>query len=1674
MVQRHSLLSRKASTKAKLSFLKLESRCVPHHGPFDGHDLVGPLPPVVTTQHFEFDTVYKSDPALEAKGPWATPPLAIIPVGPLGGGPAGPLSPLPFTWTTAANGLPILSSHKSSPVAIYLDFDGDGSNVPYDNNGDSANFDVAEQNTIVEVWRQISVYYSIYDVNVTTVQPVVATTPTVWQLMSNSISGGYAYVGAFPNSIPRGFNQSSDARTRISGIAHEIGHNFILSHQSDYNLLGVKTAEYSSGFALHGPIMGVDFAQNVHKFIIGHPSYSASSLQDDLTAIANEIKVYQPVGGDGYRADEHANTPTGTATEMQLADGYFFGWGTIERLNDVDAFTFDSVGGLYGIYGNANTPSGIDIKMEVYDGAGNRLATADGANNDQNLVMDLPAGTYYVLMSGAGNYADVGAYHVSARTLPAGWASQDIGTLVTGGYAGFDSGTGIWRVGGSGSDIWSTSDSFRYAYTPLNGNGSITARVTLVESTNNDAKAGVMIRETTASDARNAFMLLKPGSANFQYRTSTGGSTTSVSATAVAPYWVRLTRTGNSIVGEISANGTTWSTVSTQTVSMSTQVLIGLAVTSHNNSHYNQMNDATFENVSTTGTTGTPAPVYNALPAPAVPALSLGAGTEVVATWSAVPGATTYAVERSADGVNWTQVATTASLTHTSTGLAGGIRYFYRISARDAVPSNSAPSPVASAVNRPGAVTNFSVTSLNTTQLVVNWRDIAGETGYRVERSNDGGANWTLLSTVGVNVPSYNNTGLTIATVYQYRVTPTSAFGDGPSSTYTTSTRLNPITNLQITSVAATQIGLSWTGGIAGATGYRIQRSTDGLTYTTLTTVASSPFTDTGLSALTEYYYRVAAVNSYSESTSQPIVFGATAPAVALASPWADQDVGGIGGRGSAGISGSTHTVIGSGIQIGSNSDAFNFLYQPLSGDGSITARVAAIEATTGASVGIMIRDTMNANARMVFLGVTPTAGSNWLSRTTIGSVAASSNTPGIAAPYWFRISRLANVFSAERSTDGVGWTSAGSAAVTMGSSVFAGLAVAAGDNTRLNTSTFTNVTVTQASQPPRVLQSTPTGSTAGPVTSIQFDFTQPMDQTSFNPAADIASFTGPGGNIVGQVAGFTWLTPTSLQINIGGQVVPGAYALTLGTQILATNSKALDQNGNGISGEAGDEYTAAFTIGRSADGFGYAFNAIPYDSAWLLNPGDAGVVSITSLSNVDDANDTISLGTSKFRFYGVEYTGANQMYIGSNGIITFSGGTSDYTNLDLTTTPPQASIAALWDDIVTQRNSATDDLILYKFVDLNTDGTPDRLVINWRNVHYYQQQPTSGNDGITFQAVLELNTGARSGDVVFNYTDLSELNSGGLDNGNSATVGIKDVGTQGSNRVLISQDGSDTSLVATGKAVRLFINRTPVAEAAGPYSLAANGTVQLSGLASTDPDQASSSLYYLWDLDADGLFGETGGSATRGDETGATPTFNGLGLTGASSFFVAMKAIDDFGIVSSDSALIDIPPPPVVSSAAIGDGTVQRSRFYNVTVTFDRVVIFPATPATAVTLAGPGGAVPFTVSLDNTSGQTKATVSFGELPDGKFTLGFVEGLVTDGIGQSLDGDGNGTAGGNYALNFHRLFGDNDGDGSVAVNDFVMFRLVFGGTFYAFDFDGDGSVSANDFVQFRLRFGSSV
>ncbi len=159
-----------------------------------------------------------------------------------------------------------------------------------------------------------------------------------------------------------------------------------------------------------------------------------------------------------------------------------------------------------------------------------------------------------------------------------------------------------------GADIWDAADEFRFVHKRLSGNGSIVARVDSVLNSNAWAKAGVMIREGLEAGSKHAMVVVTPSSGiSFQRRpTANAASENSDAGGLAAPYWVKLTRTGNVFTAQRSADGVTWVDIAATapvTIPMAADVYAGLALTSHDTAI---STGAEFSNVSTTGdVTGT-------------------------------------------------------------------------------------------------------------------------------------------------------------------------------------------------------------------------------------------------------------------------------------------------------------------------------------------------------------------------------------------------------------------------------------------------------------------------------------------------------------------------------------------------------------------------------------------------------------------------------------------------------------------------------------------------------------------------------------------------------------------------------------------------------------------------------------------------------------------------------------------------------------------------------------------------------------------------------------------------------------------------------------------------------------------------------------------------------------
>lgn len=177
-----------------------------------------------------------------------------------------------------------------------------------------------------------------------------------------------------------------------------------------------------------------------------------------------------------------------------------------------------------------------------------------------------------------------------------------------------------------------------------------------------------------------------------------------------------------------------------------------------------------------------------------------------------------------------------------------------------------------------------------------------------------------------------------------------------------------------------------------------------------------------------------------------------------------------MGASGSAGSRNGQFTLSASGFDIWTAADQFRFVYKPVAGDVTITARVKSQDNTSEwAKAGIMIRESLDPGSKFADVVVTPAHGINFQRRPATGQ--NLSNTTGYTdeasggTGYYVKLVRSGNTFTAFASASGSSWTQIGSAVtVSMTGTIYVGLAVTSHDNSKVGSATFDNVAVAPAS----------------------------------------------------------------------------------------------------------------------------------------------------------------------------------------------------------------------------------------------------------------------------------------------------------------------------------------------------------------------------------------------------------------------------------------------------------------------------------------------------------------------------------------------------------------------------------------------------------------------------------
>jgi regulation of enolase protein 1 (concanavalin A-like superfamily) len=164
-----------------------------------------------------------------------------------------------------------------------------------------------------------------------------------------------------------------------------------------------------------------------------------------------------------------------------------------------------------------------------------------------------------------------------------------------------------------------------------------------------------------------------------------------------------------------------------------------------------------------------------------------------------------------------------------------------------------------------------------------------------------------------------------------------------------------------------------------------------------------------------------------------------------LPTGWQDRDIGAVGLPGYAEIDqSSTFSVVGAGADVWGTADALHYAYTSLTGDGTIVARVTGVSnVNQWVKAGVMIRETTAPGSTQAFMLLSYSKGTAFQRRKVTGS--SSSSTTGstsAVAPYWLRLDRAGDLFTAYQSADGVTWKKVGSDTIPMASSVLIGLGV--------------------------------------------------------------------------------------------------------------------------------------------------------------------------------------------------------------------------------------------------------------------------------------------------------------------------------------------------------------------------------------------------------------------------------------------------------------------------------------------------------------------------------------------------------------------------------------------------------------------------------------------------------
>ena len=346
--------------------------------------------------------------------------------------------------------IPVLNSYPSAQATVFIDFDGQyvagtAWNMSGPIDAAPAGFSAA---AITEILNRVAEDFRPFNLNITTDSArywsapankrmrIIVTPSSAWY----GAAGGVAYAGSFiwgDNTPAWVFSALLGNRTKwvAEAISHETGHTLGLQHQSAYNSSCVKTAEYSvgqgSGEIGWAPIMGAGYYQNHTTWNIGANTIGCSTIQNDFDIISTR-------NGFGLRPDDHGNSNATASAIAVMADAFTIN-GLVNTDNDVDVFklvvpatTWLKLNAIPHNVGAGDDGANIDIQVSLLNGSDTINTYNPSTLLNAGVDTNLNAGTYYLVVDGAGNiyHNDVGSlglYTISGNLMSTLLPVQQLG-----------------------------------------------------------------------------------------------------------------------------------------------------------------------------------------------------------------------------------------------------------------------------------------------------------------------------------------------------------------------------------------------------------------------------------------------------------------------------------------------------------------------------------------------------------------------------------------------------------------------------------------------------------------------------------------------------------------------------------------------------------------------------------------------------------------------------------------------------------------------------------------------------------------------------------------------------------------------------------------------------------------------------------------------------------------------------------------------------------------------------------------------------------------------------------------------------------------------------------------------------------------------------------------------